>query len=488
MRNDKELGVKNGSLGIVEKVIGDILIIDVKGDKKSVNIKEYDAIGHGYAATIHKVQGITVDRSYLLASRMFNRHVSYVVLSRHRESVEVYWSKEQFKSFAQVCYLFSREQFKDVSLDYLHTATSARNIQINGKTLEQMRESTVKICNYGELSRELAKEFEFIEKEMNCKVNLRLQHNDHGKYAGEIEVGGRNFQVVEREGLKKTLYFVAGDKVGKDVAEGADVRIIRHINTEGKSEFKIAAEKSWMLKEIRETREANEINQASSFIHKAARRLRSYETVKLTSRITTYELYAALYNSIPRILPEFGFVKKGSYYISTTGHKVDGAVGSKHKVYIYENNPGVLIDYTRGNKSVWEYVQSFHMPCSSNYEVFQYLSSEAGLGRVFEEKYNLSRAFPKATPKTQVMANTDKALPAVGSKTWEKVYAFALDRIGVPNNQVSKYLENERGYTLEKIKSMGIGYIPSKKSLEAYLKLQGIDEIAEVKKSLHTVS
>ena len=50
----------------------------------AVETKDYQDLDHGYAATIHKSQGATVDRTYVLASQYFDRHASYVALSRHR--------------------------------------------------------------------------------------------------------------------------------------------------------------------------------------------------------------------------------------------------------------------------------------------------------------------------------------------------------------------------------------------------------------------
>ena len=46
------------------------------------NPAEYDHIAHGYAVTIHKSQGATADRTYVLAGPMMNRNASYVALRR----------------------------------------------------------------------------------------------------------------------------------------------------------------------------------------------------------------------------------------------------------------------------------------------------------------------------------------------------------------------------------------------------------------------
>ena len=56
-----------------------------------------EALDHGYAATVHKSQGVTVDRMFVLATQNLDRHSTYVALSRHREQIEVYYGREDFQ-------------------------------------------------------------------------------------------------------------------------------------------------------------------------------------------------------------------------------------------------------------------------------------------------------------------------------------------------------------------------------------------------------
>ena len=71
--NNRDLGVKNGMLGTVEKADPGRLEIRLDsarglGRMVSVSMADYAAVDHGYATTIHKAQGATVDRSFVLAS------------------------------------------------------------------------------------------------------------------------------------------------------------------------------------------------------------------------------------------------------------------------------------------------------------------------------------------------------------------------------------------------------------------------------------
>ena len=70
----------------VERIEGSGLTVRLDGsDHREVrfDLKDYAQIDHGYAATIHKAQGMTVDRTHVLATPGMDAHGSYVALSRH---------------------------------------------------------------------------------------------------------------------------------------------------------------------------------------------------------------------------------------------------------------------------------------------------------------------------------------------------------------------------------------------------------------------
>ncbi|MBQ0711305.1 Ti-type conjugative transfer relaxase TraA [Ochrobactrum sp. AP1BH01-1] len=98
LENNRDLGVKNGMLGTVERVEPGRIVaqLDGRGGSVSVPMDDYQAIDHGYATTIHKNQGATVDRSYVLASGTMDRHLTYVAMTRHRDGVQLYAAQDEF--------------------------------------------------------------------------------------------------------------------------------------------------------------------------------------------------------------------------------------------------------------------------------------------------------------------------------------------------------------------------------------------------------
>jgi Ti-type conjugative transfer relaxase TraA len=131
LKNDRSLGVMNGTLGTIEKLSDQSgeLVIRLDADRGasrgegsravSFTMDRYHHLDYGYAATIHKAQGVTVDRSYVLASQYLDAHSSYVAMSRHRVSVDLFYSKDVFLGKKALVKTLGRERAKDVSVDYL---------------------------------------------------------------------------------------------------------------------------------------------------------------------------------------------------------------------------------------------------------------------------------------------------------------------------------------------------------------------------------
>lgn len=119
LRNERELGVKNGTLGTIEEVTPQRMSVRVdNGRTLAFDLKDYAHIDHGYAATIHKAQGMTVDRAHVLATPGMDSHGAYVALSRHRDGVALHYGRDDFADQSKLVRTFSRERGKDMASDY----------------------------------------------------------------------------------------------------------------------------------------------------------------------------------------------------------------------------------------------------------------------------------------------------------------------------------------------------------------------------------
>jgi Ti-type conjugative transfer relaxase TraA len=119
LQNERGLGVKNGTLGTVEQVSAQSLTVQTD-DGRSVrfDLKDYNRIDHGYAATIHKAQGMTVDRAYVLATPGMDAHSGYVALSRHRDGVDLHYGRDDFANQDRLTRALARDRAKDMASDY----------------------------------------------------------------------------------------------------------------------------------------------------------------------------------------------------------------------------------------------------------------------------------------------------------------------------------------------------------------------------------
>ena len=121
LKNNRELTVKNGSLATVIEVTARAIAVRLDGQKKrevEFRLADYSALDYGYAATIHKAQGATVERAFVLATPAMDRHLAYVAMTRHREQAEIFAGREDFSDFEALKERLSRERMKDTTLDY----------------------------------------------------------------------------------------------------------------------------------------------------------------------------------------------------------------------------------------------------------------------------------------------------------------------------------------------------------------------------------
>jgi ATP-dependent exoDNAse (exonuclease V) alpha subunit len=106
-KNDRKMGVMNGETGTLTKINvtsdGKDCAFTVKmdnGHEIQFDPRDYAQIDHGYALTIHKSQGETVDFSSNLVTGM-GVNALYVQLTRHRDGMRIVLTEDQIDKMAQ---------------------------------------------------------------------------------------------------------------------------------------------------------------------------------------------------------------------------------------------------------------------------------------------------------------------------------------------------------------------------------------------------
>ena len=121
LKNDARLGVRNGSFGTVQAVDGTQLQLRLDGAGGAVigfDAGEFADFDHGYATTVHKSQGSTVDRAFVLAGPTMDRHLTYVAMTRHRDAAGLYADRQAFTDQDGLAARLSRAGLQENVLDH----------------------------------------------------------------------------------------------------------------------------------------------------------------------------------------------------------------------------------------------------------------------------------------------------------------------------------------------------------------------------------
>jgi DNA primase len=190
--------------------------------------------------------------------------------------------------------------------------------------------------------------------------------------------------------------------------------------------------------------------------------------------LLTWQIYPAWFEQAATLLPEFGFRRYGRGWQSTTGAKVDGSEGETGKVHFYANNPGHLIDYTRGPLSLWDYIARREKLGSAR-DILRYLAEAAGVnlpvlsggahGEEGGEDESEEGGEARHTPARR-LADIREAAQHLFTRLLEEAPEAEA---------VRRYLRGERGYAAESIRAMGLGFCPPRAQLERALIEQGFN-------------
>lgn len=138
-RNKKDLGCSNGSIGTILSLSHHKITVELDGGKTlTFSPHLFPYFDQGWAITIHKSQGTTVDISFVLASHEMNQNLTYVALSRHRENTHVYMSYLDFWRQEKVGDVLSKSGDKLGTSDYLDVEKLEALMKKEDKILEKL--------------------------------------------------------------------------------------------------------------------------------------------------------------------------------------------------------------------------------------------------------------------------------------------------------------------------------------------------------------
>jgi Ti-type conjugative transfer relaxase TraA len=108
---EKAAGLYNGMIGTVEKIEGTEVSVRFDGKQptlRTFNAEDFPDFRHGYAGTIYKGQGRTLDQTYLYHSEHWRSAASYVALTRHRDSATLFVARNTAPDVRQLARQMAR--------------------------------------------------------------------------------------------------------------------------------------------------------------------------------------------------------------------------------------------------------------------------------------------------------------------------------------------------------------------------------------------
>jgi hypothetical protein len=108
---DKTKGLLNGNAGAVQAIDGANITVTLDG--RASRVVTFDAAGfgdfrHGYAGTIYRGQGRTLDQTYLYHSEHWRSAASYVALTRHRDKTALFVATNTARDLKQLARQMAR--------------------------------------------------------------------------------------------------------------------------------------------------------------------------------------------------------------------------------------------------------------------------------------------------------------------------------------------------------------------------------------------
>ncbi|MFO9067168.1 Ti-type conjugative transfer relaxase TraA [Legionella pneumophila serogroup 1] len=117
--NNKSLGLRNGDAGTVKSVNHSSFNVELDSGEQLTVPRDYRAIDYGYALTVHKSQGMTAKQAQVLIdSKYWDRNLSYVAFSRHKEGLKIYTDKVNHANKYELVETLSRRSIRDNVIDW----------------------------------------------------------------------------------------------------------------------------------------------------------------------------------------------------------------------------------------------------------------------------------------------------------------------------------------------------------------------------------
>ena len=146
---DKNLGVKNGTTGVIQKISAEGVVTVALESGKTCQFDAVQtgdsttAVDLGWAVTVHKSQGMTVDAAFVFANKSMTKENLGVAMTRHRHQAQVFGSKEQFANIPEMVKTLDRSGEKAFTGDKGWSDTHRREDSVIGQYVAELTAAKV---------------------------------------------------------------------------------------------------------------------------------------------------------------------------------------------------------------------------------------------------------------------------------------------------------------------------------------------------------
>ncbi len=172
-----------------------VILDGKKGRAVGFNLHDYRAVEYGYAATVHKTQGATVDRVFVLATPGMDRHLAYVGMTRLRRSSPRAQEKDPTLDYAERGFEHAadaqRRQQERVLVPEQRTPAVAKARARSHRALQGGAAGVIGVAGRFDLDPAAKARADDLREEMKSAAQEIAKHPDRMRGAERTGIGGQ---------------------------------------------------------------------------------------------------------------------------------------------------------------------------------------------------------------------------------------------------------------------------------------------------------
>ena len=242
---EKALSIYNGNAGVIQSIDGDRITVRLDGERGTLlafDAETFTEFRHGYAGTIYKGQGRTLDQTYLYHSEHWRSAASYVALSRHREKAELFVARETVRDVNDLARQMARRDERRAASQFFHGGELGGPVRpltpmellarLTGRSFERRHRRDRTRSAFVQAAQE---GFGRRKEEDTGRSAIKEKEKEKGKDRGDTQaprMGGRSRpyrRMMEQPGRRKTKQSSTGHEDASE-ASSAETREARRLD------------------------------------------------------------------------------------------------------------------------------------------------------------------------------------------------------------------------------------------------------------------